>query len=277
VRQLEDWLGLALFRRHACGVSLTEAGAALWPRLDDLLDGLEAAIRATRASRPRASLVLSTLPSMAARWLLPRLGALQALLDPVELKLVTGTDDLPVGDGGADLVLRYCLSAPSSGVADLLAIGEVFPVLHPRLLARGPTVRAPADLARYPLIQHVPITQGRLSEATWDDWFRAGGGGMVAYERGPQINYTHLCLQAATDGVGVALTSMALAADLLAAGNLVRPLATTIRQPGGYYLVVPPATADQPAVANLRRWFKDEMNAHLALGAAAPIGGAAAG
>ncbi len=273
VRQLEDWLGQALFCREPRGVRLTEAGAGLWPRLTDLLDGLDDAVAAARDHRRRETLTLVTRPSLAARWLLPRLGRMQAMMGPVELRLITSTEEVAFGAGGADLALRYYLSPPPGLACELVAIGDVFPVISPRLLAAGPRVRAARDLGRYPLIQHVPLAAGRLSEATWPEWFRRTGAGEIAFLRGPQINFTHLCLQAACDGLGIALTTMALAADLLVEGRLVRPLETVLRQPGGYYLTAPADAPDDAALAALRAWILAEMAGHLAAGEAVPAVG----
>src|SRR4051794_12730080 len=88
VKALEDWLAVPLFRRQPRGVLLTDAGQTYWPALRDLFDRLEAATQRILRDEATHLLTVSTLPSFAARWLIPRLGALHRALPHIEVRVV---------------------------------------------------------------------------------------------------------------------------------------------------------------------------------------------
>ncbi|HIH0210041.1 TPA: LysR family transcriptional regulator, partial [Staphylococcus aureus] len=56
IKQLEDYLGVALFIRTPQGLSLTEAGFALSPHLSDAFDHIERALQAVRVPNLRQRL-----------------------------------------------------------------------------------------------------------------------------------------------------------------------------------------------------------------------------
>jgi LysR family glycine cleavage system transcriptional activator len=92
-------------------------------------------------------------------------------------------------------------------------------------------------------------------------WMLAAGVEDVDATRGIHFGQTSLAIQAAIDGQGVALGDSSLVAADLAAGRLVRPFALSLEAPPrfAYFLVVPPAKAEQPLVKAFRAWLLDEV------------------
>jgi LysR family glycine cleavage system transcriptional activator len=263
VKLLEDWLGVALFRRRTNGVALTAAGDAFWPKLEALFDQLAHAAGQIRPDRPRETLSIVTFPSLAVRWFMPRMGRLQAVLGPIELRLITIGPSIRINPDEFDLGLHYRI--PGDGLrAEAIAPRRVIVVMSPALRASGPPIRGPADLLHYPMVNEPPIDRHGVTDIDWPGWLARFGVRELTAPRGPTFGFHHLCLQAALDGAGIALSNVALAGDLLASGALVQPLPHGVALDDIHYLTIPERVADDPLVRTVADWIKREMAAHLA-------------
>jgi LysR family glycine cleavage system transcriptional activator len=69
-----------------------------------------------------------------------------------------------------------------------------------------------------------------------------------------------MAIQAAVEGLGVALGREQLVEADIAAGRLVAPFDTVLPQDAGYYVVAPEATADAPKIALFRDWLIASAN-----------------
>ncbi len=247
VRLLEQRLGVALVERGANRLALTAAGRTYQAGLTRILDSLaELTDQVTAASRRRV-LTVGVGPTFAIRWLIPRLSGFRALAPDIEVRITTGGQATPfdpdwscgitLGDGDWPDLLAEPLFA-----ADLL------PVCAPAL---APALVAPADLD--------PATLLRVAHAPddWPRWLRAAGvPGTTA--SGPELQYYGQALQAALDGVGVAMGIRPYVDDDLAAGRLVAPFDITVSKGKRWYLVYRRARAGEPAVAAFRRWMLEQ-------------------
>ena len=139
IRLLERYCGCALFRRRPRPLSLTEAGARLFPAVRSGLEAFAAAIAAVKRDGDRLPLRVTTTNAFASRWLVPRLPAWRKLHPEAPLEVI-GTDsvlDLSAGDG--DVAIRYATGriAPAHGIAEELLSDTFWPVCSPRLLSSG--------------------------------------------------------------------------------------------------------------------------------------------
>ena len=152
VRLLEDSLATRLFRRRPRPLALTPAGASLFPAIRGGLDAFAAAIAEVRQGIAQQRLRVTATNAFAARWLVPRLQRWRDAHPEVALELI-GTDAvLDLAAGNADIAIRYGLRPPAGLVAEELARDRFWPVGSPTLLASGPPVLRPSDLARFPFI-----------------------------------------------------------------------------------------------------------------------------
>ena len=160
-----------------------------------------------------------------------------------------------------DVAIRHGPGPSWPGLrSELLFPQVVFPVCSPRLLEAGPPLRAPADLARFTLL-HEDLwadSLGRLHVIGWGAWLAAVGAGGVDASRGPRFAQTHMGLQAALAGQGVALADQVVAGEDLRAGRLVRPLPQEVAADSGYWFVCPEGAVDRPRVAAFRAWLLEE-------------------
>jgi LysR family glycine cleavage system transcriptional activator len=149
IRLLERYCGCALFRRRPRPLTLTDAGARLFPAVRGGLEAFAAAIAAVKRDGDLQPLRVTATNAFASRWLVPRLPAWRKLHPHVPLEVI-GTDtvlDLKAGDG--DVAIRYATrrEVPTDGVVDELVSDTFWPVCSPRLLPAG-ALKRPADLAR---------------------------------------------------------------------------------------------------------------------------------
>ena len=259
VKALEAWLGRPLFRRlPSKGVELTSVGERYAASLSELLDGLHEAT--ARALRPESSRVLtvSTLPSFAANWLIPRLGSLQAHHPDLDVRVSISTARTDFTREDVDVVVRFGLGVWPGLRSDLLMEETFFPVCSTRLLddpARP--LREPGDLRHHTLLHE--IVDSVPDYVTWERWLAAVGVDGIDTSRGPRFQHTFLSLQAAASGQGVALATNVLIGDYLQAGRLVRPFPQEVKGTYQYYVACPEAWADRTAIADFRNWLLAEV------------------
>lgn len=246
IRQLEEWLGLKLFERRTRRVVATAPALTLLPVLSDGLDAFERAVEAVTSRPRRRTVTLSATTAFTARWLVPRLGAFRAAYPGLDLRLHACDDPVDFRAEGVDAAIRYGHGPYPGLVAEPLAEDRFAPVCSP-----GLGVSATADLERHTLI-HFRWRHPDRDSPTWETWFRAAGLRPAAGEGIGFSEESHAIL-AAAGGHGVALLSLLLVADDLAAGALVQPFGPSLA--GRRYHLVHPAAADRAAVAAVRDWL----------------------
>ena len=126
----------------------------------------------------------------------------------------------------------------------------------PPLLSCGPRLQVPDDLAQHVLLHE---EWNLLDQLDWADWLAAIGADGIDPQRGLRFSFSHMTLQVAAAGQGVALASSAFIADDLTTGRLVRPFGKlSVLGPHGFYIVCPNATADREKTAAFRDWALEE-------------------
>jgi LysR family glycine cleavage system transcriptional activator len=251
IKSLEADLGVKLVERAGRGVRLTEEGERFAARVRTAFAELAAAVQeiATRAN-PR-QLRVSIAPSLAARWLMPRIGRFHAAHPDLDLVVRSSMAIVDFQRDDADVAIRYGFGDWQGVRVEHLLDDAFFPVCSPRIAGGVP--RTPADLARYTLL--------RADDEPWKPWFEAAGLDWPEPTRGPVFSDSALLMQAAAEGQGIALGRRSLLGNDERNGVLVRPFA--IEAPGKHriYLVYPPRMADSPKLAAFRAWLQSEIAA----------------
>jgi len=252
IKALEDWLGVALFHRRNRAVRLTEAGETLVPGLRQGFDAFAAATERVLSRDRAGELRVTTAPSFAAKWLVPRLARFGRRHPGIDVLLSTTDDVVDLTLGTVDVALRYGRGDYSGLKVTHLMGTDAFPVCSPDLIAAESALKTPADLKHFVLL-HDDFT------VTWEMWLKTAGVTDVAADRGPRFTDSAMVVQAAVAGQGVALTRGALASDDLAAGRLVKPFDLNLPVDWAYYLVTQPNADSQPKIAAFRDWLLDEV------------------
>lgn len=244
VKLLEQRLGLALFERAANRLALTAAGRSYQAGLTQILDSLALLTDQVTAMGSRRVLTVGVGPTFAIRWLIPRLADFRRRAPDVDVRITTGGQATPFDPDWSCGITLGDGSWPGL-VAEPLFAADLLPVCAPAL-ARG--LAAPADLDPAALLRvaHAP--------EDWPRWLQAAGLPRAA-AAGPEFEYYGHALQAAVDGVGVAMGIRPYVDDDLAAGRLVAPFALTVSKGKGWYLVYRAGRVGEPGFDAFRAWM----------------------
>jgi LysR family transcriptional regulator, glycine cleavage system transcriptional activator len=252
VRLLEDWLGVPLFERRSRGLALTDEGAKLLGDVSAAFVRLAEAtgkLRRLEVARRVSGLVrVNVQPSFALRWLFPRLARFQELFPNIEVRVSTTSRKLRYIGSAFDIGVR---SAPekSAGLrSEPLMADRRRPACSPELLRRRP-VETVHDL------RHHTILLSATTRSAWSHWLSVAGAADLKSFRQMELEHASLQLQAAVEGLGVALASMPLIEGDIAAGRLVCPIAAPEWNAGYYEIVMNDERAENPAVRTFRDWI----------------------
>lgn len=250
IRRLEEELGIRLFIRQNRALALT-------PEARDYLPGVRAAFNDLRLATDRLLrkeddkvLTVSTLASLAAKWLLPRLTDFQEQHPGMDVRITTSTSLVDFQRDNVDAAIRYGRGQWPGVRADWLMADELFPVCSPSLLRGDKPLRRPEDLRNHPLLH--------TSNANSDDWrlwlTAAGLPADIARHPGITFDMIFMTIQAAIDGIGVAMGRTSYVQDDIAKGRLVVPFKIALPADAGFYLVAPESRREAPKLAAFRQW-----------------------
>jgi LysR family glycine cleavage system transcriptional activator len=257
VRQLEEEIGAPLVERSGRGLRLTESGLA---GMRDLADGFAIVGRAARSMREangRRFLVINSSASFAATWLVGRIGKFKAQHPDIDVLLDANPMEDALERSGVDALIRCGTGEFSDLSATRLFKEDVFPVCAPALAQGDRPIEKPDDLKGHTLL-HLNWDPNYATWPSWADWLKAAGASEIEATRGIWFNQMSMAIHAAAQGQGVALTSLAIAADELAAGRLIAPFTTSVRTPFGYYFLCRPDQESLPRIAALRDFLVAE-------------------
>jgi LysR family transcriptional regulator, glycine cleavage system transcriptional activator len=253
VRQLEEDLDLQLFRRSRTGLVLTEPGAVLLAGLSDGFQRLALAVDAVRP-RPESRVVtVSMLSTFAMRWLLPRLGTFNEAHPDIDVRLSTSVELADLARGDIDCAIRFGRGDWPGLIADRLFADRLTVVCSPTLVVKGPPLDTPEDLRAHTLLH------ARLRTDDWRIWLHAAGIDDLDPRAGPMFETRNFVIQAALQGLGVAVIDPALVGEELASGRLVQPFSRILPLEGAYFLVRHPSKAKLTRVAAFRDWLLREV------------------
>lgn len=255
IRLLEEWLGApALFRRSVRRVVLTPAGAALLAEFAPALDRISAAVQQHRERRGDAVVAVlrvNALATFSLRWLLPRMSRFRAEHPDIEVRLSTSNDPVDALPDTFDVVIRGGPDTFHGFSSRFLVSERRLPVCSPSLSAQLP-LHEIADLSRHTLL-HV-TSMPRL----WRDWLTEAGHSALEPAASLTFDHFYLTIQAALDGLGVAMGPTALIADDLAAGRLVTPFPAISLPARSYFAYFPAGRSNDPHSAVFCDWLEQQ-------------------
>ncbi|CAB3788747.1 transcriptional regulator GcvA [Pararobbsia alpina] len=257
IKGLENELGVSLFARVGRRVVLTELGSEYAEQINSAFVRIAQATQGLSKDVRERRLVLTTIPSFAARWLAPRIGRFMIAHPELDVELRSSTELVDLDQSEVDVAIRFGTGAyPGLHVENLMH--ETFFVVCSPSFNGGVQPTTPAELPSFPLL--------RSDNERWRIWLDAAGlRDAPEPARGPIYEDSSLLLEAAIGGQGIALVRSSLAADPLAAGRLVRLFANIVTpSPWSYFLVSSKAKVQRPAVRAFRDWVLAEAQAFTA-------------
>jgi LysR family glycine cleavage system transcriptional activator len=247
IHLLEEWLGTSLFLRTSRNAVPTRAGTDLLAEAGPALDRLASASLRVQSGKALGVLHISALPTFAMRWLIPRLPELQREHPALETRIVTAST--PAEQFGMDIDVVVSGPARQPGWAGSRFLGEAYlPLLSPGLMKERP-LRSPSDLAQHTLLH--AATRRHM----WLRWLTAAGVPDLKPARDQVFEHFYFAIQAAIEGLGVAMGPLALVSDELRDGRLVAPIKEPAIRTRGYFIYAPETSAEAPTVIVLRQWL----------------------
>ena len=250
VHLLEDRLGVPLFERKANKLEATPAGRAYQAGLTPLFDTLASLTEQVKSFARANVLTVGVGPTFAIRWLIPRLADLRKAVPEIEVRFATGGAAAPFSEDwtcGIQLGDGHWAGLE----AERLFAADLTPVCSPAIAKR---LRKAGDLKGETLLR---VTH---ADDDWPKWFKAAGVARIP-ARGPEFEYYGQSLQAATDGVGVAMGIRPYIDDDVKAGRLVAPFAQSVPKGMQWYLVYREIRRNEPGFAAFRTWLMQAAKA----------------
>lgn len=249
LQNLQRSLGVGLVRPVGRGIALTGVGQLFHAQVKQ---GFDIIARATMMVRPasRPTLKIWCIPGIVTRRLLPRLPELTGPPHhwDINLQPTLSRPDLTRGEADAEIVYADKIDTNGALMAEALLRPRVFPVASPAYLARHPGISTLAGLAAAALNYEETTEQ-------WERWFALAGHSEPGSLQGQTLWHTHLAIEAARFGHGVALANDILVDDDLRSGALVEIIPSSIYM-GSYQLVALKERWDEPMLVALRLWLK---------------------
>jgi LysR family glycine cleavage system transcriptional activator len=218
VRGLESYLGVALFERHVRQISLTAEGQQLFAEVSPAMEQIGAAARSLMVSAPTRVVRINARPSFAVRWLIPHLPTFVSRNPGIEPQLQTSTLALDRVPEAFDVAIRRGINGwpPALKVQPFMK-DELLVVCAPSLLKSGSVTKAKS------LSAHV-LLSCKTRRQDWDNWKTHIGMPRLKPAKRLQFDHIHLVLQAALNGLGIALAPLSHLGPDWTSGRLVTPL-----------------------------------------------------
>lgn len=247
IRELEEKVGVQLFRRVGNTMVPTREGQQLLTQVRQGLSLLEQAFAVSRqpASNNRR-VVLASVPSLASTWLFKRLTEFRNEHPDIDVELRVSERLSNYKREAIDIGVRLGLGGWEGLHAVKMFDEALTPVCSPEYRDRL-QLETPLDLSRAVLLRNV--------WTPWARWFRAVGLDWSEPSTGPLFDDSPLMLRAALDGQGVALGRHWLAVEELRAGRLVTPFPLSIPDEFSYWIVWPLGRSANPDALLFREWL----------------------
>ncbi|SHM89301.1 LysR family transcriptional regulator, glycine cleavage system transcriptional activator [Pseudomonas asturiensis] len=252
VRLLEDWLGALLFERHNRRVILTPAAKAYLAEIGPLFERIaQATARFGLPDPAPRTLLVNALATFTLRWLVPRLEAFRASHPGIDVQVHTSNKAVESLKDPYDIIIRGGPDTLYGYSTRTFLREDRLPVCSPALLERLP-LRVPQELERHTLLHTSSLPR------LWPDWLASAEVPALQPAAGVVFDHFYLTLQAAIDGLGIAMGPTALVASDLQAGRLVTPFTGPRLTSRSYCAYVPDQKLGDETVQLFCSWLEGQ-------------------
>ncbi len=249
VRRLEDFLRTPLFDRSGKRPKLTDIGRRYLQQIEPAMRQIQAATEALLPTSGRSTVRLTLPPSLAATWLIPKLGAFEREFPEIDLQLIATTRVIDLRREQTDLAIRHGKGAWPDVDATFLLEEAAMPVCAPGYLDPLPQEPSPEVLRNVRIIVNAAIPD------EWEEWARAHGVELPAPNELITLDAMEQTLQVAESGHGLAMGRRPVVDSWLERGRLVAPFGGADPTGAAYYLCRPTAAMPTAAGRRLERWL----------------------
>ncbi|MBM3356410.1 MAG: transcriptional regulator GcvA [Betaproteobacteria bacterium] len=249
VKALEDYLQVPLFKRANRSIVITEEGQAFMSALGKAFDMIDHATSRLRARSEQGLLTVRVLPTLAMRWLIPRLHKFYEVHPQIEVRITTSSRPGDFASADVDVVIGRKPDCGPGLRCDVVMREDLIVVCSPSLLSGKRPLRQPADLANKNLLHALTRPEA------WRVWLEGASVGEIDPDAGLRFEHYYFAIQAAIGGLGVLAVPRPLVSEDLATGQLVAPFDISVPSDDNYYLIYPENRSDLPKLQAFRKWI----------------------
>jgi LysR family glycine cleavage system transcriptional activator len=252
IANLEEFVGCKLFERSPRGLSLTEVGRRFQRDISGALDLIAHAAQHARSAETIEVLRIHLSPTFASLWLMPRLPAFRALHPDIRVQLSSSHAEADFSRADVDLDIRYGAARWTNLHVETIFTERIVPLISPRLKEKL-SIRHPVDLLNQDLIySDVNLVQ-------WPRWFAAHGVTENPNRYALSFDRSYMVIDAAIQGLGIALDSYQMAQSALQKGELVEVFDADLGIPvHAHHLIYPIQHAQWPRVEKFTTWLREQ-------------------
>ena len=257
IQLLETQLGVSLLSRAGRQIGLTEAGERFFSSITGELERIAEATQQIRGFRSFTALVVRATPTLSSKWLLPRLGSFLDMHPEIEVRLDATNEPTEFSREAIDIEIRHGVGNWPGLFIEAFAEERFMPVCAPWYAAER--ALQPSDLVHLRLIHSVK------SQVQWHRWFESADIAVTGSWRKVLFDRSHMAIDAAADGLGIALESTLMTEQEIARGTLIYPMRNSpVTRLVTQWVVCPPAHLRQKKVQSFLNWLRGERDKWLA-------------
>ncbi len=265
IKQLEGQLGFKLFYRMIRKLALTEDGERLAKVVTKSLNDIKDTIEDILLEGTEGSITISTIPSFAIRWLVPRLGNFRKNHPDIQLKIHADEHIVDFKGGNIDIAIRYGTGNYPDFYSKRMMCEDIFPFCSPRLLKENKSTMDISEIYQHEILHDEVQKALGENKSDWSIWLDAVGIHDIDTKKGTLFSNSIMAIQAAIEGQGLAICRTSLLADDLKTRKLVKPFKNQIRSKNAYYIVCLKERADKPRIKAVFDWLMMEKDAFTAV------------
>jgi LysR family glycine cleavage system transcriptional activator len=251
IKNLEESLGCQLFHRSKTGLTLTHNGQLIHAGIADAFEQIQQTLAKLHEQGDKELLNISMLSTFAMRWFIPRLSDFQKHHPDIEVRISTSITQVDFEREDMDCAIRSGRGRWPGLHAEYLFAETFTPVCNPEL---AQSLKQPEDLAKQTLLH------ARLRPDDWHVWLGAVGANDIQAQHEQMFETRNFAIQAAVDGVGIAIVDPSLVAEEIKAGRLVMPFPQTLANESAYYLVYPIKNKNLAHIQKFQRWLLEQIH-----------------
>lgn len=253
IKLLEDYLEVELFHRRARAVELTEAGRQYMPVLQTAFDRIADGTEELRSSSASSELTVQVYTTFAISWLSSRLPEFQRQNPKLRVRLNMATWDAELHREVVDVAIGTIKTGQKFDPEiyyEKLFTSYLFPVCSPKLFVGDPPLEKYEDLEKHTI----------LRVDTWADdwalWMEEAGINEVKLDHSLTFDTYALALEAALDGIGVAMTRTPFGKRELSAGWLVAPFKQAVKAHDDWYVMMRNDRRESKKLTAFTKWLQ---------------------
>ncbi len=259
IKGLEQALGVELFLRKNRRVMLTSAAEPLYQVLQKSFDEIAAALEVAGATNRSVPLNVTVTPSFANKWLIPNLRLFSETHPDIEVKVKPSLELDDFAREGLDVGVRTGPGNwPGLHSRHLMSV-NMTPMCSPEYLKKKGGKIEIRDIPNQTLI-HADVAPGTGIESEWSEWLSIVDKTISVSNKRLSVQDPGLALQAAKDGIGIAMGYLELAAIDLERKHLVQLYPNKVIHPWSYYIVTPKDKAEDWRTETFCEWLMSVTN-----------------